>query len=207
MRHKMKGRTLGRNATHRKAMFRNMAASFIRTLHAGDDDPNKPKTLGRIITTLEKAKELRPYIEKLVTIARKSLVHEQQARSFATTAQKNSTEWKSWRESDSYTKWAQAIAPAVTYRRRAFALLRDKLAVQILFGELATRFESRDGGYTRIVRIATRRLGDAGRQALIEFVGVHDRLKQRRARTAPVPAVASAPATAPAAAPVDHPAP
>jgi large subunit ribosomal protein L17 len=203
----MKGRTLGRNATHRKAMFRNMAASFIRTLHAGDDDPNKPKTLGRIITTLEKAKELRPYIEKLVTIARKSLVHEQQARSFATTAQKNSTEWKSWRESDSYTKWAQAIAPAVTYRRRAFALLRDKLAVQILFGELATRFESRDGGYTRIVRIATRRLGDAGRQALIEFVGVHDRLKQRRARTAPVPAVASAPATAPAAAPVDHPAP
>jgi large subunit ribosomal protein L17 len=78
----MRGRTLGRNATHRKAMFRNMAASFIRTLHAGDDDPNKPKTLGRIITTVEKAKELRPYIEKLVTIARKSLVHEQQAQSY-----------------------------------------------------------------------------------------------------------------------------
>src|SRR5438105_9674227 len=98
MRHKMRGRTLGRNASHRHAMFRNMAASFIRTLHAGDDDPNKPKTPGRIITTVEKAKELRPYIEKLVTIARKSLVHEQQARTFATTAKRNSAEWKSWRE-------------------------------------------------------------------------------------------------------------
>lgn len=211
MRHKMKGRTLGRNATHRKAMFRNMAASFIRTLHAGEDDPNKPKVLGRIITTVEKAKELRPYIEKLVTIARKSLVHEQQARSFATTAQRNSTEWKSWRESDNYMKWAQAIAPSVTYRRRAFALLRDKLAVKILFKELAERFEARDGGYTRIVRIATRRLGDAGHQALIEFVGVHDRIKQRRARPAPAPAVESAPAAVSASPQVsseaDHPAP
>jgi large subunit ribosomal protein L17 len=196
MRHKVKGRTLGRNAAHRKAMFRNMAASFIRTLHAGDDDPNKPKTLGRIITTVEKAKELRPYIEKLVTIARKSLVHEQQAKPFATTADRNSKEWKSWRESDNYTRWAQAIAPAVTYRRRAFALLRDKLAVSILFSELAERFEARDGGYTRIVRIATRRLGDAGRQALIEFVGVHDRVKQRRARPAPATAPQSAPAPA-----------
>jgi large subunit ribosomal protein L17 len=211
MRHKMKGRTLGRNASHRKAMFRNMAASFIRTLHAGEDDPNKPKTLGRIITTVEKAKELRPYIEKLVTIARKSLAHEQEAKGFATTARRNSTEWKSWRESDNYARWAQAIAPAVTYRRRAFALLRDKLAVQILFGELAQRFEARDGGYTRIVRIATRRLGDAGRQALIEFVGVHDRIKQRRARPAPAPAVerAPAPTAASAAAPetAEHPAP
>ncbi len=201
MRHKVKGRTLGRNAQHRRAMFRNMAASFIRTLHADEEDANKPKTQGRIITTLEKAKELRPYIERLVTIARRSLVHEHNAKSFSTTAQKNSAEWKSWRESDNYRKWAQAIAPAVTYRRRAFALLRDKLAVQILFSDLAQRFETRDGGYTRIVRIATRRLGDAGHQALIEFVGVHDRVKQRRARQALAPVVEGASAAAPSPAP------
>lgn len=200
MRHKMKGRTLGRNASHRHAMFRNMAASFIRTLRPGDDDPNKPKVQGRIITTVAKAKELRPYIEKLVTTARKAALHEREAVAFATTAKRNSNEWKSWKESDRYHKWNQAIAPAVKLRRKAFALLRDKLAVQILFDELAKRFESRDGGYTRIVRITARRLGDAGPQALIEFVGVHDRVKQRRARTAPVaaPAVA-APAAAPAA--------
>ena len=88
----------------------------------------------------------------------------------------------------------------MTCRRRAFSLLRDKLAVQILFDELARRFEARDGGYTRIVRIATRRLGDGGAQALIEFVGVHDRVKQRKARPAPAaaPAVESAPSAQPA---------
>jgi large subunit ribosomal protein L17 len=196
----MRGRTLGRNASHRRAMFRNMAASFIRTLRPGEDDPNKPKAQGRIITTVAKAKELRPFIEKLVTIARKAQGHEQNAAAFATKAKRNSTEWKTWRESDTYHKWNQAIAPAVTYRRKAFSLLRDKLAVQILFDEVAKRFEARDGGYTRIVRIATRRLGDGGSQALIEFVGVHDRVRQRRARPAPIPAAAveSAPAAAPA---------
>jgi large subunit ribosomal protein L17 len=184
----MRGRTLGRNASHRHAMFRNMAASFIRTVRIDEEDKGKPKVQGRIVTTVAKAKELRPYIEKLVTIARKARTHEQNAAPFATSAKRNSAEWKTWRESETYHKWNQAIAPAVTYRRRAFSLLRDKLAVRILFDELAQRFEARDGGYTRIVRIATRRLGDGGFQALIEFVGVHDRVKQRKARTAPVAA-------------------
>jgi large subunit ribosomal protein L17 len=187
----MRGRTLGRNASHRRAMFRNMAASFIRTVRIDEEDKTRPKVTGRIVTTVAKAKELRPYIEKLVTIARKGLGHEQKAAAFATTAQRNSAEWKKWRESETYQKWNQAIAPAVTLRRRAFSLLRDKLAVLILFDELAKRFEAREGGYTRIVRIAARRLGDGGSQALIEFVGVHDRIKQRKARPAPVTAPVS----------------
>src|SRR6478736_3736912 len=120
MRHRMRGRTLGRNSSHRRAMFRNMAASFIRTVRLDDEAKNKPKVEGRIVTTVAKAKELRPFIEKLVTIARKALGHEQIAAPFATTAKRNSTEWKKWRESDTYHKWNQAIAPAVTYRRRAF---------------------------------------------------------------------------------------
>ena len=197
MRHKMRGRTLGRNASHRRAMFRNMAASFIRTVRIDEEDKGKPGVQGRIVTTVAKAKELRPYIEKLVTIARKARGHEQSAAAFATKAKRDSAEWKKWRESETYHKWNQAIAPAVTCRRRAFSLLRDKLAVRILFDELAQRFEVRDGGYTRIVRIAARRLGDGGPQALIEFVGVHDRVKQRKAR--PAPAAAPAPAGASAA--------
>src|SRR5262245_50570366 len=131
MRHRMRGRTLGRNASHRRAMFRNMASSFIRTVRVDEDSAGKPKVQGRIITTVAKAKELRPFIERLITIARKARLHEQEAAHFATTAARNTSEWKAWRESDAWRKWNQAIAPAVTYRRRAFSLLRDKLAVRI----------------------------------------------------------------------------
>lgn len=184
MRHRMRGRKLGRNASHRKAMFRNMAASLIRTVRIDEDDKQKPKVPGRIVTTLPKAKELRPFIEKLVTLAKKATVHEERARQFATTADRNSSEWKQWRESDQWQKWNQAIAPAVALRRRAFAVLRDREAVSILFDELAERFEDRPGGYTRVVGLSNVRLGDAGRQALIEFVGERDRV--RAARRAPL---------------------
>ncbi|MCA8999504.1 MAG: 50S ribosomal protein L17, partial [Planctomycetaceae bacterium] len=181
MRHRVKGRTLGRNASHRKAMFRNMAASLIKTVRVDEDAEGAPKTPGRIVTTVAKAKELRPFVEKLVTLAKKALPHEERAQQFATTAERSSNEWKSWRNSEKWQQWAQAMAPAVDARRRAFAMLRDKEAVDILFSELAPRFEERQGGYTRILRLPNRRLGDAGEQALIEFVGERDRTRQRRA--------------------------
>ncbi len=184
MRHRMKGRKLGRNASHRKAMFKNMAASLILTVRPDDEAENTPKIQGRIITTVAKAKELRPFIEKLITLAKKAQKHEAKAGEFATTAERNSSEWKTWRTSNEWQQWASAMAPAVDYRRRAFAMLRDKEAVDILFNELAERFEDRDGGYTRVVRLAKPRLGDAGAQALIEFVGERDRIKATR--TAPV---------------------
>ncbi|MBT5021061.1 MAG: 50S ribosomal protein L17 [Planctomicrobium sp.] len=180
MRHRMKGRKLGRNASHRKAMFRNMAASLIKTLDFEEGAEGAPKVPGRIVTTTAKAKELRPFIEKLITLAKKAQKHEANAQEHATTAERGSSEWKSWRTSDEWTQWAQPIAPAVNYRRRAFSLLRDKEAVDILFSILAERFSDRDGGYTRIVRLAAVRLGDAGEQALIEFVGERDRVKSKR---------------------------
>ena len=57
-------------------------------------------------------------------------------------------------------------------------MLRDKEAVEILFDDVAHRFVDRPGGYTRVLRLAEPRLGDAGTQAILEFVGVHDRVSQ-----------------------------
>ena len=185
MRHRVRGRKLGRNASHRKAMFRNMAVSLIKTVRVDEEDPDRPRVAGRIVTTVPKAKELRPFIEKLITLAKKAAVHESAAAEYATDADRNSEEYQQWRKSDRWQQWSQKISPAVALRRRAFSMLRDRDAVSILFDELAERFADREGGYTRIVRLAEVRLGDAGAQALIEFVGERDREKAKR-RAAPV---------------------
>jgi large subunit ribosomal protein L17 len=185
MRHRVRGRKLGRTSSHRKAMFRNMAASLIRSVRAEPEVEGAPKVPGRIITTLAKAKELRPFVERLVTIARTAAEVEQRASELGTSAARNSDEWKSWRDSERWNEWNQAIAPAVAARRRVFALLRDTEAVDILFDELAERFSDRPGGYTRVIRLAQVRLGDGGPKALIEFVGERDRARRTR-RTAPV---------------------
>ena len=166
-------------------MIRNMACSLIRTLDQHEDDPARAKVPGRIVTTLPKAKELRPYVEKLVTLAKKGRQHELAAEEIKSDIPEKvgnpdgNGEWKRFRESDEYVQWHEAIAPAVACRRRAFSILRDKLAVEILFDELADRFADRPGGYTRVIKLATLRLGDAGRQALIEFVGDDDKVEKR----------------------------
>jgi large subunit ribosomal protein L17 len=186
MRHQKAGRHLNRTPAHRRALFRNLSCSLILSLKEYEpDEVGKPKVAGRITTTLAKAKELRPIFEKLITLAKKSQAHEDAAEQFATSAARHTSEWKAWRESPRWQEWNQAIAPAVSLRRRAFAALRDKEAVRILFADLAPRFRDRNGGYLRVVRLPTYRLGDGGVQAMVEFVGQNDRVKTRR-RVAPV---------------------
>lgn len=188
MRHRVKGRKLGRNSSHRKAMFRNMACSLIKSVVPDEDAENTPKNPGRIVTTVPKAKSLRPFVEKCVTLARRAQPHLEKAQEFGTSAERGSSEWKTWRESSQWQEWTAAIAPALTIRRRLFSLLRDNEAVEILMSELGPRYLERDGGYTRVVKLATVRLGDSGEQALIEFVG-DDRDRQRTTRSSSAPVV------------------
>ena len=185
MRHRCAGRKLGRNASHRKAMFRNMAVSLIRTLRSEEGAVGAPRVAGRIVTTVAKAKELRPFVEKLVTMGRKGWAITASAAQYRTTAERGSDEWKQWRDSDAGRNWVRVTAPALALRRRAFSALRDEEAVDILFNELAERFSGRNGGYTRIVRMPVVRLGDAGQQAMIEFVGSRDRVNKSSSRSAP----------------------
>lgn len=183
MRHRNKGRKFGRNPKHQRALLRSLATALILTERDAEGEGNAPKVKGRIVTTLPKAKEVRPLVERCVTIARRALPHEEAAAQFETTAQRHSDAWRSWRRSDRWQQWSQAMAPAVAARRRVLRLLGNKEAVAVLFGEIAPRLADREGGYTRVVRLAHPRLGDAGEQAILEFVGKNDR--KRRAASRP----------------------
>ncbi len=181
MRHRRKSRVLGRSPSHRKALLKNLASAIFLTERDAEPDANKPKVPGRIVTTLHKAKEVRPLVEKCITIAKKTIAASEAAKQFATSEKRGSDGYKKWRESDNWQKWAAARAPVVTARRRIIQLIGDKKAAAILFDTVAERFVDRPGGYTRIVRLATPRLGDAGERAILEFVGKNDRVKKKKA--------------------------
>ena len=110
------------------------------------------------------------------------LADQEAADALETDAERHSEKWRAWRQSERWSEWNQAIAPVVAARRRVLRLLGDKRAVQILFSEIAPRFAERPGGYTRVLRLAKPRLGDAGARAILELVGVRDRKRRRAAR-------------------------
>ncbi|QEL13378.1 50S ribosomal protein L17 [Limnoglobus roseus] len=170
MRHRKAGRILGRNASHRLALFRNLSRALI--------------THESIRTTNAKAKELRPFIEKLITLAKKGALADD-----GTPAGK---------------------AKALHYRRQAMAILgpthgtgvydkagepaTEKTADTVLkklFNVIGPRFKERPGGYTRIMKLHYRRLGDAGEVSVIEM------LKEGETKVVRTKEGASAPAPAP----------
>jgi len=196
MRHRRRGRKLGRNPNHQRALLRNLACALFLTERDDDTDAEAPEKFtrriatlsqpgvsGRIVTTLAKAKEVRPLVERCITIARRALPNQQEADNLEPDVERGSQEWHNWRKSEEWYEWNQAIAPVVAARRRVQKLLGDKLAVWLLFQKIAPRFEDRNGGYTRVLRLAQPRLGDASPRAVLEFVGTHDR--RRLATTRP----------------------
>jgi len=120
------------------AMFRNMAASLFE--HE------------TISTTKEKAKEVRSFAEKLITLAKKGTLH------------------------------ARRRAIAVLSNRAIYAeedgkMVRKGTIVGKLFSDIAPRYLDRPGGYTRIIRLAKSRLGDNGQLVLLQLVGAEEKEK------------------------------
>ncbi|MCD4825418.1 MAG: 50S ribosomal protein L17 [Phycisphaerae bacterium] len=134
MRHRVAGKQLSRTTSHRKALRRNMAASLFQ--------------YGAIRTTEAKAKELRPFVEKLITIARQGTLH----------ARRQVIKLLQDREMFSFDETKKNYEP------------EDKTVVQKLFDEIAPRYVDRPGGYTRIIRLADRRIGDAGVQVMLQLI-------------------------------------
>ena len=163
MRHRKRGRKLNRNASHRKAMFRNMANALFE--HE------------EIVTTVAKAKELRPFAEKMITLARRCTTANQEAekiREKATGLAKESRE-----RAELLAEWRKAVAPVLHVRRQLISRLGNHriendqdhdTIIQKLIKTIGPRYAERHGGYTRILKLAKRRLGDAGHQALIALV-------------------------------------
>ncbi len=103
--------------SHRVAMMKNLASEILDH--------------GKVKTTVTKARALKPYVEKLVTLA------------------KNDT---------------------LANRRLAYTKLNNKAAVKNLFETVAPKFKQRPGGYTRMLKMADQRLGDAAKTAILAFV-------------------------------------
>ena len=115
MRHRKSGRKLGRSPSHRKALMRNLAVSLFR--------------YEKIETTLAKAKEARPFVERLITMARRGTLADRR-RALAILAVEGSDPVEG----------------------------KDKGIVRKLFDDIGPRYVGRPGGYTRVLKLSKGRL-------------------------------------------------
>ena len=129
MNHNKSYRKLGRRSDHRLAMMKNMTISLVNA--------------ERIETTVTRAKELRKFVEKVITLGKK---------------------YNNFNLENNDVR-----AKAIHLRRQAFAFLRNEEAVAKVFKEIAPKYMDRNGGYTRIIKTDVRR-GDSAELAIIELV-------------------------------------
>lgn len=172
MRHLKAHRKLGRTSEHRMSMLRNLAVSLI---NSRDE---------RIVTTLPKAKELRPFVERAITLSRKA---------------SNLEGDNSGPRALHLRRQAAAFFHAGNMQQSALTGKRGQIrpqrtagvaALKRLFDELGERYKDRPGGYTRIFKLG-RRAGDNAEVAIIELVdnqGERDALAAAKKRK---PAAAS----------------
>jgi large subunit ribosomal protein L17 len=138
MRHRIAGRQLGRTSAHRLAMRRNMASSLFE--HE------------TISTTIEKAKEVKSFSEKLITLAKKGTLTARR-RAIAILGNRNIV-----RDEDG-------------------DMVKQGTVIGKLFSDLGPRYLDRKGGYTRIIKLSRNRLGDNGQLVLLQLVGKENEVK------------------------------
>jgi len=151
MRHLKAHRKLGRTSEHRNSMLRNLATSLINSREE------------RIVTTLPKAKELRPFVERAITLSRR-------ARSLADDGS-NAQALHLRRQAAGFFHAGNTTMREVTGKRGQLRPERTAgvAALRRLFTDLGDRYKDRPGGYTRIFKLGHRD-GDAAELAIIELV-------------------------------------
>jgi large subunit ribosomal protein L17 len=141
MRHRKPGNRLSRPADQRKAVLRALATELLRH--------------NEIITTVAKAKAVRPEVEKIITTGKEAAVNDYQTMVLKS------------KQGDDQAK--KQVARAVHLRRQVSAFIYDRSVVNKVFNEIAPRYKDRRGGYTRILKAGFRR-GDATPMAIIQLV-------------------------------------
>ena len=166
MRHLLAGRKLNRTSEHRLALRRNMAQSLFEH--------------GQIQTTLIKAKDLRPWVERIITLARKARGGNLAARQRLTQLlgdraiipEDNREEYENMSDSA-----RQRVLRSRSGRRYRLGQARGGqkfTAVSVihrLINDVAGRYEDRPGGYTRVIKLGKRGRNDNAPLAVLQLVG------------------------------------
>lgn len=162
MRNKINGKQLGRDSEHRRAMLRNLAAGLFEH--------------GQIETTMPKARAVQPFVERLITIARRGGLKARRQIE----ARLNDRHIHSWvadpnvpdsRKNSDY--FDLPSADDIQFNRYGEVRKAPRL-VQHIMTVIADRFSDRDGGYTRIVHTGRNRLGDGTDIVVLQLVGDED---------------------------------
>jgi len=141
MRHQVAGAHLSRTSAHRLAMRRNLVSSLFE--HE------------TISTTIQKAKEVRGFAEKLITLAKRG-------------------------DLASRRRAISLLGNRMIYRDEEGETVKSGTVVGKLFSELGPRYLDRPGGYTRIIHLAKRRLGDNGQLVLLQLVDQKEQTAKER---------------------------
>lgn len=170
MRHGKAGSKLGRTTAHRTATLRNLAASLLEH--------------GQIVTTLPRAKAVQPFVEKLITTAKKGGLHRRRQVIAKLGWDRHGFEWlylpKKADESetahvnelaDRAKKFFDIPKSSEVERNRYGELRKAPKLVKHIFDNVVPRFRDRAGGYTRIVKLDKRRVGDGTDLVLLQLVG------------------------------------
>ncbi len=157
MRHLKAHRKLGRTTEHRISMLRNLATSLI----IADKE--------HIVTTVHKAKELRPFVEKAITLARRAQnLTGEEGKAQEVHLRRQASRFFHAGNSTFKTQQSRFRGKKGEPKEKIERTAGVK-AVQRLFGELGVRYKDRNGGYTRIIKLG-RRVGDNAEMAVIELV-------------------------------------
>ena len=159
MRHRIAGKQLSRTSEHRRAMLRNLAAGLFEH--------------GQIETTKPKAKAVQPFVEQLITIAKKGTFTARRRLE----SELNDRKIHVWVADDAVGDAAKdnpffdlPDADEIEFNRYGDVRKAPRL-VQHIMTKVAPRFADRDGGYTRIIKLGKHRLGDGTDLVLLQLVG------------------------------------